>query len=299
MKILNMNWKIWRKVLLVVMMLVSCGFITWRMVGHWNEVNWSLLRFSPVPFILSFVLYFSVWELVRGYKLKILYSVFGYSVKWWDSILINSATRVAKYIPGGVWFATAKALVAERFAIPKLTTFTSMIVDLGFLLSGACVLLAVTVIQNHMLGFFVAVSCVLIAPVAAILTLKVLRRVWPNRVSRIQPTYVRLLLLSCLYVVTWAIQTVALYFLVVSFYPTGLWALPSMASAWSISWMVGLIAPFAPGGLGVREALFTQMLSSTFPVAICGLIAIVSRFWLILCELISSVVAWICLKARK
>lgn len=285
-----------RKFILVVLVIAGFSFVAWRMAKHWNEVDWTTLHLNPVPLALSFVAYFGIWELVRGIKLRILYKSFGYQVRWWDAVLINSSTRIAKYIPGGVWFVGAKSLVAERFSIPLSVTWTSAIVDAIFLLSGIGALLAITILANWLLGIVAAIVCVVVAPTLVMLALRILYRIWPNKIARVRPNYAPLLVASTLYVFTWIVQAVALYLVVVSFYPTGISLLPKMATAWYTSWLVGFITPFAPGGLGVRDAMFSAMLSPEFPIAIGGLIAIITRIWLLICETVASTIGWICLK---
>ena len=59
------------------------------------------------------------------------------------------------------------------------------------------------------------------------------------------------------------------------------------ALAASASWAVGFLVLFVPSGIGVREAIMSSTLAQAagLPVAIGGLVAVVSRFLLVLAEL--------------
>jgi hypothetical protein len=59
-----------------------------------------------------------------------------------------------------------------------------------------------------------------------------------------------------------------------------------LMSNYAISWLVGVITIFAPGGIGVREGILGLLLGKVMPLATAFLIAVVSRLWLIGLELL-------------
>lgn len=76
--------------------------------------------------------------------------------------------------------------------------------------------------------------------------------------------------------------------------------LRTSALAASASWAVGFLIIFVPSGIGVREAIMSSILAQAagLPVAMGGLVAVVSRFLLVLAEL-TWVLAGFALRAAR
>ena len=70
--------------------------------------------------------------------------------------------------------------------------------------------------------------------------------------------------------------------------------IPSVISAFSIAWLLGLIVPGAPGGVGVFEATAIALLDeSQFPPATVLIVVALYRVISILAEAIAALIAWI------
>jgi hypothetical protein len=57
------------------------------------------------------------------------------------------------------------------------------------------------------------------------------------------------------------------------------------------AYIIGLIAVFVPGGLGVREGILAGLLSAFFPFPVAVAIAFGSRIWITAAELLCVVIA--------
>jgi len=69
----------------------------------------------------------------------------------------------------------------------------------------------------------------------------------------------------------------ALYLLIISFYPLPFIYLPNIVGAWCLASLVGILIAFLPLGLGIHEVTLSLLLSSFLPPAISAIIAILSR----------------------
>ncbi|MDJ0901967.1 MAG: lysylphosphatidylglycerol synthase domain-containing protein [Xenococcus sp. MO_188.B8] len=70
--------------------------------------------------------------------------------------------------------------------------------------------------------------------------------------------------------------------------------IPTIISAFSIAWLLGLIVPGAPGGIGVFEATAIALLDeSQFPPATVLVVVALYRVVSILAEAIAALIAWI------
>jgi uncharacterized membrane protein YbhN (UPF0104 family) len=57
-----------------------------------------------------------------------------------------------------------------------------------------------------------------------------------------------------------------------------------MAGALAFANLLGLIAIFAPGGLGVREGILVYFLSYVMPGPVAVVLSVLSRLWMTLIE---------------
>ena len=60
------------------------------------------------------------------------------------------------------------------------------------------------------------------------------------------------------------------------------------AGAYALAWLIGFIVPFAPSGLGVREALFVGIMAPHFGVGPAAALAVVARFSNVVGDLIAA-----------
>ena len=55
--------------------------------------------------------------------------------------------------------------------------------------------------------------------------------------------------------------------------------MPFVASALVLAWIVGFLAVFAPGGLGVRESVLVLLLEQVMPVGPAVVLTALGRLW--------------------
>jgi uncharacterized membrane protein YbhN (UPF0104 family) len=96
----------------------------------------------------------------------------------------------------------------------------------------------------------------------------------------------RMLALSLYYLSLWLTQIFGFYLLMNSFYRVPVAHLTKIVFVYTSSWILGFIAPFAPGGLGVREGIMSLGLATILPPGLAIGISFLSRIWLTVFELI-------------
>jgi hypothetical protein len=95
-----------------------------------------------------------------------------------------------------------------------------------------------------------------------------------------------------LWVLFWVINGIAYYLLINSLTPSPLSQLPMVVGAFTIAWVVGFLALFAPAGLGVVEGTLTFLLGFFFPVPVATVVALFARLIRTIAELICALIAW-------
>jgi uncharacterized membrane protein YbhN (UPF0104 family) len=86
-------------------------------------------------------------------------------------------------------------------------------------------------------------------------------------------------------IISWVIGGVGFYLFVDSVYPVAPQYILFLTGALAISSTLGLIAIFAPSGLGVREGALVYLLSLMMAAPVAVLISILTRIWMTLIEI--------------
>jgi uncharacterized membrane protein YbhN (UPF0104 family) len=90
-------------------------------------------------------------------------------------------------------------------------------------------------------------------------------------------------LLVCVF--AWGIGGFGFYLFVDSVYPLALRYSLFVAGAVAFSSTLGLIALFAPSGLGVREGALVYLLGFIMPTPVAVILSILTRIWMTLIEI--------------
>ena len=91
------------------------------------------------------------------------------------------------------------------------------------------------------------------------------------------------ILLVC--ILSWAIGGIGFWIFVNSIFPVSFRYILFLTGAMALSSILGLIALFAPSGLGVREGALVYLLSYLMPGGVAVIISILTRIWMTLIEM--------------
>lgn len=216
-----------------------------------------------------------------------------------EAARICMVSNLGKYVPGKVWTIAGAAMLAQRAGVEPAAAVAS-----------AVVLQALAVSSGVALAAFLAPGALrstapaLVAPVYVVGALAVagavaltsrrvlarLQRVLPSRIPPLSPIPAAALLGAfAVNVVAWGAYGAAFWALA-----RGLTAAPPFGWAeatvvFTISYLVGLVAAFAPGGLGPRESVFVILLTGPAGPALAAALAAASRVLLTITELGAAV----------
>ncbi len=191
-------------------------------------------------------------------------------------------SRMGRYLPGKVWVVLGRVyLVPEgRRSLVFWSVTVEVILDLMAGLAWGLMTLPVLTRAwlpslpqvppwmplGVLVGFF------LILHPAVLRT--VLRRLGRD-VPQVRWDYRHLFLWFLVFLAVWALRVLGHYLFLRSF---GL-HLPyaALLTAFALAWVLGLLAPFAPGGLGVREGVLTVALNPVLGPGLAPLAALITR----------------------
>jgi len=257
--------------------------------GHLWRLAWGALIASLVLLLVAQAVMFAGWHLafcVMGGSAPLLLSARSYWV-----------SQLAKYVPGKVVTVVARAYVLREADVREETAVAALLVEV------AMVCVSAAVVGVACLPFVPGVVERLEAPWLVVAALSVplgLLGVHPRLLQglmnvaarllkreRLQLTtsYPQLLLVALVFCAAWVILGASFAFLAQALG----YGRPPLALAiggYALSWTIGFLAFFTPGGLGVREVVLTAVLALALPSAGAAALALAARLQTTLCEVL-------------
>ena len=291
----------WRRWLTPVAVLVVAFFLVRSIYRQWGAVTqfqwslrWDLLLLSGILVWLDFVVLISLWRMI-------LVQVGNRRLPFWRAYRVWFLSNFGKYVPGKVWalMGMVYLLRDEGYAAPPVLVSAVLNQALS-IVSGS--VLSVVVLGAGAFGglpawFMVAIlamaALVLYPPFLQKLINFGLRLVGRDSVE-IPLSFGRIALLFICYVGTWVIYGGAFWLLLVSIgvQPGG--SIMKIVAIFTASYLVGFLALFVPGGLGVREGALALLAGPLLPTGLAAPVAVLSRIWLTVTELIGAIpLLWI------
>jgi len=218
----------------------------------------------------------------------------GAPITFAQSVWMIATTQIGKYVPGKVWYMVGRVYVGKKESIEGKSLALSMVLEACLLhVTGGVIFLISTVIAgNYKIGWLI-ISAVLIITAVIILHPKILGHV-VNFFLRIlkKPqihstlAYGQIAKVSVYFFGLWIGQVIGFYLLISAIYPIPFSYIVHLASAYTLAWISGSVALFAPGGLGVREGVMTLLLSPVLPTPLAIAISFIARVWITVFEIV-------------
>ncbi|MHB8348507.1 MAG: lysylphosphatidylglycerol synthase domain-containing protein [Acidiferrobacterales bacterium] len=265
------------------------------------------LHLSEGSLVLALALQAAFWLLTSVLWKRIVAEVSASRISLKESFFQLCLVSIGKYLPGKVWGMVARAShMKRRHGIAQEKIIAATYLEQFFLLCSAALLVAALLVGIK--GTVWAWALAVLATAGAIagqrynnIIVALISRlyVWVGRkdkqhvvVGSLAPMTYYFLLLS--YVVVWALLGLVFSCIYFTFFsvPVTCSAIPSMMLANTVGITVGFLAIFAPGGIGVREAVSSGLLASRIPFTDAILLSLLFRLWLIITEISLGLVAF-------
>ena len=102
-----------------------------------------------------------------------------------------------------------------------------------------------------------------------------------------------------LYGAVWLLVGTSFWLTALAFVAVPTADVPRYFGAFATAWVVGLVAIYAPGGIGVREAVLVGLLRGKIGSADALVVAAASRLVLTFVDLVGAAVGYLVLRARR
>jgi hypothetical protein len=278
---------------LVAALFAFLGKMVW---GNWSEVKDASFTFRSFPFILgTFVFILSYFIQLGAWYL--ITARLGIALSFQDTLGSWFYSQLGKYLPGKVWLLVSRFYFYESKGKSKKTISVALYFETVTIIATAGLLSWVSLIvfqgvTSYDVGGYPGWLALLFIPVLVLLHPKVLQKLFNRVLRRLkkEPVVLSLsfgdvlwILFVCL--LSWGVGGIGFYLFIDSVYSVPAGSALYLTGALAFSSILGLIALFAPGGLGVREGALVYLLSFSMPGSVAVVLSVLTRLWMTLIEI--------------
>jgi len=295
------GWRWWFQTGLRWTIVGATGFFllqTFR--DHWREVVAIQLDGGSLAYLalaLGVTLLAHIWSgwvwgwILQGLQIPV-------SLTW--AVQVYLQTNLAKYLPGNVWHFYGRVRAIANLSSSPSLAILSVILDPLLMAAGALILALGTGVSPWQWlglgGVLVIVHPVILNPVLQKLGQRKAQAAGLESTTATQlRTYPwQPLLGETLFVV---LRGTGFVLVLAALQPLTLGQVPRLLSAFSWAWLLGLVVPGAPGGMGVFEATAIALMGSLGSPGVIFSAVALYRLLSILAEVLGAGLVW--LEARS
>ncbi len=292
-KICSFDFHLLIRWVLVTAIFLFLGKMVW---DNWNQVRDASFTFKVIPFALS-----------------ILLCVFSYLIQVWAWYLITVGLEIAlspsetleswfysqfgKYLPGKIWLVLGRFYFYHSKGKSKKNITMALYVETVTMIAAAGLIFLAVLIGHReieLLGSGGGYGWLVLLLLLGLFFPhpKVLQAVWNWFFVRwgrepisLSISYTHILWILFVSILSWIFGGIAFYLFIVSFHPIASGTIPFLTGALAASSMLGLLAIFAPSGLGVREGTLVYLLSFVMATPVAVIVSILTRIWMTVIEI--------------
>ncbi|MEC4985675.1 MAG: lysylphosphatidylglycerol synthase domain-containing protein [Oscillatoria sp. PMC 1076.18] len=280
---------------------ITLFFLIQALKSHWQEVvairlddyGWIYLILALIVTLAAHIWCGWVWfSILKEFKQTV-------TSQW--AIIVFLKTNIAKYLPGNIWHFSGRILAATAANIPFSVATVSVIIE-PLLMAAAALLIALLTVNSEnwllqltsLVVIFAIIHPRVLNPLIKKVSKSKLKKtatiIQKKDVFQIDNYPVRPLIGELIFVL---LRSIGFLLTVVALTTINPSKIILLLSAFSLAWLLGLVVPGAPGGMGVFEATALALLREDFSTGtILGAVALY-RLISILAEASGAGLAWL------
>jgi hypothetical protein len=275
-------------------------FIARSLIANWDELAEADLHFDIWLLLASFLI-LGIWMMAQAYIWHLLTVANGAHIPVPRAMAAWLYSQLGKYVPGKVFLYLGRVHLYSREGRSAGPITVAFGVEFVGSLAAAVIMVLVAaltsdvpVLDEYRWALVIALAAFLVAlhPRFIGWAVGLAARALKRKPFDVGFSYPRLLGFVGLYFVNWALFGFALFVFIRSFYALEFDSILYLAGAFSLSSIIGILAVFAPSGLGVREGVLALFLAPAMPNSVALVVSVATRLWLTVAELAAAGIAY-------
>lgn len=279
-------------------------FLGKTLLGNWQKLceyefsfNYFYLIFSFLFLILALFLSGVIWKIILE-KLEPKAKI-----SCLKAVKIVIFSSFGKYLPGTVWQYLGRVQLAFREGLGKKLVAASLIYEIIFSIVSAFLFSFVILSFSARMfpslfynKFIIAAAFLIILSGFFLIHPKIFYFLFNFILKKINKeeipafaffTYKKIFMIIFCYFIFFFLNGIGFFFLVKSLVSFPVYGMMWLTGAFILASILGMMAVFAPSGLGVREGILVLFLQLYFPLSVAIIISLAARLWATLGEIIA------------
>ena len=289
-------------VLGIVIGIAGVAFVARTLISKWDEVSDAFSQVDAVNLVLSLFLGLAAMTSI-GWIWVTMIVARSHNVRHRNAMAWYFTGQLGKYVPGGIWPIVGRAELAVRNGIPRLDAYASTGLSLVTTYVAAVVTIgigAAATTGHRLIAVLIAIGLVLAfaafsQPSLRAVIIRFATRVSPSASSLTDPK--RLARLTVVHIPAWILMSLSTSVTATAFGVKI--SIADMLFITTTSWLAGFVVVGVPGGIGVREAVFTSLAGGIIGTPMAVSLALMSRVVFIAVDLTGALVSSVISRLNK
>ena len=280
------------KWIIIVAIFAFLGKMLW---DNWSQVKEAPFNLKSFPLILSTLIYMLSY-LIQMWAWYLITSKLGIAIPFLETSKSWFYSQFGKYLPGKVWLLLGRFYFYESKGKSRRRISVALYLETVTVMMAAGLIFVVALIlskgglsySGRQIGWLI----LLFVSAFIFLHPRVLQKIlsWLLIQFKREPislsiSYLDVLWILFVCIMAWGVGGVGFYLFVDSIFPVSPHQILFLTGALAFSSILGLIAIFAPSGLGVREGTLVYLLSTITAGSVAVIISVLTRIWMTLIEI--------------
>jgi glycosyltransferase 2 family protein len=269
-----------------------------RVAAEWKNIaglsaslrpDWAMVAQSALWVFAGYAVLIETWRQTVV--------AWGERLSWGTAARIWFISNLGRYVPGKIWQIGAMSALAREAGVSGVAAVgSSLVVNLVNILAACLVVVLAGSRQLAGPGFVMGLVVFTLAVVAAPWLLPALVRI-VNRITGREVPVPRIPALAIVFAVAgcalaWNLYGIGFRQLAVALFGEAAGRTSAYTAVFTLSYISGYLALFAPGGIGVREGVLARLLPVAGLASGAGalLLVFVSRLWLTVLEAVPGLI---------
>jgi len=274
--------------------IAGVAFVAKTLVSKWDEVSNAFSQVDAINLVLSLLLGLAAMTSI-GWIWVTMIVARSHNVRHRNAMSWYFTGQLGKYVPGGIWPIVGRAELAVRNGIPRLDAYASTGLSLVTTYAAAVVAIAIgaaSTTGHRLVAVLIALGLVTAyiafsQPSLRAVIIRIASRISSSASSLTDPK--RVVRLTVLHVPAWILMSLSTSVTATAF--GAHIGIADMLFITTTSWLAGFVVVGVPGGIGVREAVFTSLASGIIGTPMAVSLALMSRVVFIAVDLTGALVS--------
>ena len=274
--------------------IAGVAFVARTLISKWDEVSDAFSQVDAINLVLSLLLGLAAMTSI-GWIWVTMIVARSHNVRHRNAMSWYFTGQLGKYVPGGIWPIVGRAELAVRNGIPRIDAYASTGLSLVTTYAAAVVTIgigAAATTGHRLIAILIAIALMAAyasfsQPSLRAVLIRVASRISSSASSLTDPK--RLARLTVLHIPAWILMSLSTSVTATAFGANI--GIADMLFITTTSWLAGFVVVGVPGGIGVREAVFTSLAGGIIGTPMAISLALMSRVVFIAVDLSGALIS--------